>query len=341
MSGSGSKTAILAAVGANALITVAKFGGYFASGSGAMLAEAIHSVADTGNQILLAIGLNRAQKPPDDEYPEGYGREAFVWALISAVGIFFLGCGATVLHGLESLKNAEHHEMEGGNIAMGVLALSFLLESGSGIVALRVAMGHARERNIGLVQHLRTTQDPFELAILMEDSAAIFGIVFAFVAIGLSELTGQTFWDPLGSIFIGGLLGVVATMLIRLNRGLLVGRSVAPNERKRIAEVLASDPAIDGVGRFSALVHGTDAYAVKAGIDFNGHFLADIVLAGDDLDAVATSLSNGAELKAWAGQFSEKLLDTLGDQVDRIEGRVQSEVQHARLLDLEPERRNR
>ncbi|HMV69137.1 MAG TPA: cation diffusion facilitator family transporter [Myxococcota bacterium] len=341
MAQSGSGGAIYTAIVANALITVAKFVGYLMSGSGSMLAEAIHSVADVGNQTLLAIGLSRASRPADEAYPDGYGREAFVWALISAVGIFFLGCGATVLHGLESLKNAEHHEMAGSGVAVGILLVSLLLEGWSGVVALRVTSAHARERGIGVLAHLRTTDDPFELAILLEDSAAMFGILVALSAIGLARFTGQTFWDPIGSILIGGLLGSVAVALIRLNRGLLVGRAVGQDERAKIADVLSSDPAIDAVGRLSATVQGTEAYAVKAGIDFNGHYLAEQVLAGRDLDAELASLRSGADLRAYLGDYSEVLLDVLGDQVDRIEGRVREAVRRAQHMDLEPERSER
>lgn len=339
----GSNKAVYTAIAANTLIAVAKFVGYFLSGSGAMLAEAIHSVADVGNQALLALGMSRAQRLPDARFPEGYRREAFVWALISAVGIFFLGCGATVFHGAQELWGGAHSSVEGHGEAVGIsvaiLLVSLLLEGWSGVVAIRVSIAHARQRGLSLVAHLRSSEDPFELAILLEDSAAMFGILIALAAIGLGELTGAWWWDPAGSITVGLLLGAVAVALVQLNRGLLIGRAVSVDEEARIRAAIERSPAVEGLERASAIVSGAERYAVRAGVDFRGAHLAGVVLRGKSLHAEADAIRDGDALRRWADAFAERLLDVLADEVDRIEANIRAVVPQAEQIDLEPERK--
>ena len=339
----GSSKAVYTAIAANTLIAIAKFVGYLLSGSGAMLAEAIHSVADVGNQALLALGMARAQRQADDAYPEGYRREAFVWALISAVGIFFLGCGATVFHGAQELWGGAHTSVDGHEdgvgISVGILLVSLLLEGWSGVVAIRASAAHATQRGLSLVAHLRSSEDPFELAILLEDSAAMIGIVIALAAIGLGEGTGWWWWDPAGSVTVGLLLGAVAVALVQLNRALLVGRAVSQEEQARIRAILQASPAVEGLERASAIVAGAEMYAIRAGIDFRGAHLAGLALRGSSLHEAAETIRDGDSLRAWADGFAERLLDVLADEVDRIEAEIRVAVPQAQQIDLEPERR--
>lgn len=339
----GSSKAVYTAIAANTLIAIAKFVGYLLSGSGAMLAEAIHSVADVGNQALLALGMARAARPADEDYPEGYRREAFVWALISAVGIFFLGCGATVFHGVQELWGGAHSNVDGHEGAVGVsviiLLVSLLLEGWSGVVAVRGSIEHARQRGLNLLAHLRTSEDPFELAILLEDSAAMIGILIALGAIGLGEVTGAWWWDPAGSVTVGLLLGGVAIALVRLNRALLIGRAVSQAEQARIRAVIERSPAVEGLERASAIVAGADLYAIRAGVDFRGAHLAGVALRGAPLTEQAAAIRSGDDLRAWADDFAERILDALADEVDAIEAEIRGAVPQAQQIDLEPERK--
>jgi len=169
MASNGSKMAIFAAIGANSLVTVAKLAGFAMTGSGAMLSEGMHSLADVGNQSLLAVGLKMSQKPADEDHPEGYGPEAFIWALVSAVGIFFMGAGVSITHGVQALF-AEGHHGEGStnwSWAIGILVFSLVIESLSFGVAAKGMYDDAKSHGQGLLEYLWTTDDPFGVAVIM------------------------------------------------------------------------------------------------------------------------------------------------------------------------------
>lgn len=333
----GSKQAVMAAIGANALVTVAKFTGFALTGSGAMLAEGIHSAADVGNQALLGLGMARAARPADEHHPLGYTREAFVWAMISAVGIFFLGCGVTVAHGLEHLLDPPDEHASGGMLSIGILVFSLIVEGASLGVAVRVAQQHAAERGKAFWEHVRTSDDPFELAVLLEDSAAVVGVVIAIVAVGLTEWTHQGFWDPVGSLAVGLLLGFVALTLIRLNRALLVGRSAGDAVLARLESVLEDDEAVEEVATRTAVVVGSEDLDIRAEVEFDGPYLCDKVLAGRDLVEIHGTLRTPADLEAFLDTFSEDLSHVLGDEVDRLEARIREKLPRAHHVEIEPD----
>ncbi|MEZ4316097.1 MAG: cation diffusion facilitator family transporter [Myxococcota bacterium] len=333
----GSKLAVYAAIGANSVVTVAKFAGFALTGSGAMLSEGIHSTADVGNQVLLAVGMRRAAKPADDEHPGGYGREAFVWALISAVGIFFLGCGVTIMHGIESLAHP-HTEHEDQTVNLAILAFAFFAEGATLLIATRSLLAQARERGIGFVEHLRTTDDPFGVAVLLEDSAAVLGVLLAAVSVGLSALTHEPYWDGLGSIAIGVLLGCVAVFLIWKNTQLLVGRAVHVTDREAIRALLEKEPAVERVVEQRALVTGAETMRISAELDFDGRYFAERYLESHDLAAITERVSGDpVALRAFLAEFGESVVNDVGDEVDRIEARLRLAIPKASLIALEPD----
>jgi zinc transporter 9 len=334
----GSKAAVYSAIGANAFVMVAKFVGFALTGSGTMLAEGIHSLADVGNQSLLAVGMSRAQQPATPEHPYGYGRDAFVWALMSAVGIFFLGCGVTVAHGVQSLLAGGHHN-EASNpwINLGILALSLVAEGASLAVAVRGLQKHAKERGLSFREHIRTTDDVFGVAVLLEDSAAVLGVLIAFATVGLTHLTHASYWDPVGSLLIGVLLGGVAFVLMRRNRALLIGQSIGKNELAKVQEIFSTDPVVEHVAMSRAVVEGADAYHIAAEIDFDGRLLARRHLEGRDLDALAQELDSGEKLLHFLEEFGDAVTDQVGDEVDRLEARIRDVLPRARHVDLEPD----
>jgi zinc transporter 9 len=331
----GSKLAVYTAIGANSVVTVAKLGAFAVTGSGAMLSEGIHSFADVGNQVLLAVGMKRSQTEPDEKHPFGYGNEAFIWALISAVGIFFLGCGVSVTHGVQSLMHGGHHDEAGGLLNIGILIFALVVEGASLAVAVHGLRKEAKKYNQGFRDYLRTTDDPFGVAVLLEDSAAVFGVMIALVAVVLTHYTHEPYWDALGSISIGLLLGFVAYFLIAKNRELLIGRSIREQDQDLLNTLLEEDPAIEGVRTQQTLVTGTESYQISAELDFDGRYLAREHLKGKDLAALHASLQNPEDLQALLEQFGEEVVEQLGDEVDRIEAKIRQALPKAKSIDLE------
>ncbi len=312
----GSATAVYTAIVVNGLITVAKGVGFMFTGSGAMLAETVHSAADVGNQTLLAVGMKSAERPATVDHPDGFGRDAFVWALMSAVGIFFLGCGLSIMHGVEALLAHEAHAFEGGDIAIGVLVLSTVLETYSLGVAVRGAMAHARSRGLGFWKHVRTSEDPFEVAVLLEDAAAVSGVLIALASIALAESTGSANWDAYGTLAIGVLLGWVALALIVRTRHLLVGARAGVGTCLAVDAALEGHPAVMRVVSRAVLVEGPSTYSARAKVVFDGGYIA--TRAG--VDPV----------------LGARVVAALGDEIDGIEDRVRSAVPTMGRIRIEP-----
>jgi zinc transporter 9 len=322
-----SKTSVVAALAGNSVILVAKSVGFFVTGSGAMLSEAIHTLADLLNQILLFVGITRSEREADHEFPAGYGRERYVWALISAVGIFFLGCGVTIYHGITGLLHP--HAMESPGWAVGVLSVSFVLEGIVFVIALKGLRKEAAGRPF--FSYLRTEADPSAAAVLLEDFAACLGVLLALAAIGLTEWTGALYWDSVGSIAIGVLLGVVATVLIIRNHELLVGPAVPLDVRNTIHRILREHPTVERVVRLRASVIDLDNYSVTATIDFDGPMIAKRIEG-----QIAAALNDtDIDPKALAISVTEEILNAVGEEIDRIEESIRAEVPQASFLDIE------
>jgi solute carrier family 30 (zinc transporter), member 9 len=330
----GSKTAVYGAIGANSLVMVAKFIGFALTGSGTMLAEGIHSAADVGNQALLVVGMRRSQQPADDEHPFGYGRDAFIWALMSAVGIFFVGCGVTVAHGVHTLL-AGHTDVGPQTLNIGILLLALVAEGASLGLAVWALLKDARRRSLGFWEHVRTTDDPFGVAVLMEDSAAVFGVVLALVTIGLGVWTGNAYWDGIGSLLIGVLLGFVALFLMQKNRAMLIGRSVSAQDRQTMLDILENDEAVEKVVLARAVVSGANALRISAEIEMDGHHLAEKWLVGKDLVELQAEIAEPEQLHAFLSEFADDIVEMTGDEVDRIEARLREAIPAADNVDLE------
>ncbi len=330
----GSTKAVYTAIAGNGFLTVVKFGGFFFSGSAALLAEGIHSLADVSNQALLALGIHRSAQPADEEHPYGYSQELFIWALISAVGIFFLGCGLTVYHGVQSLLHP--HAVESYWIALGVLTLSAVVEGWTLWVAWRVVSASARALEMSLVQYVREGPDPMGVAVLLEDAAAELGVLIALSCLGLSVWTGNPMWDGLGSLLIGILLGLVALFLIVRNKHALVGRTISQEQHRVISELLLADEAVEAVHDVKATVLGAGSFRFKAELDFNGavvmkHYLAQ--LSEEERRALNLELSSGSD--SAYGRLGEAFVTALGLEIDRIETDIRLVLPEAKHLDLE------
>ena len=331
MAGKGSKGAVIAAIGGNTLVMIAKFVAFIFTRSGSMLSEAIHTLADLLNQILLLIGIVRSDRDADEEFAYGYNSERYVWALISAVGIFFLGCGVTVYHGIESLLSGHEPHFDDITWPVGVLIVSLLLEG----YVLWVAVKAVQEQAEGkpFFQYLKKDADPAVIAVVLEDSAACLGCVVALAAIILSKVTGHGYWDAIGSLLIGILLGAIAIWLVWRNSLLLVGASIPKHLRDQVLQIINENPAVEEVVDLKTRVLDTETYRIKADIRFDGEALADKLK--HKVDPAYETIQSLDDFRKFAKEFADDVVELLADEIDAIEKKIESEVPRARHMDIE------
>lgn len=273
--GGESTLTVLVALGANASVGVMKLVAGLLTGSAAMLAEAAHSVADTVTEALLLAALRRSEKPADRRHPFGYGQERYFWALIAAVSIFVSGAVFAIYEGISTMLGAQEEQTLLW-VAYAVLGASFVLEGISWTQAVRQVRREARAHDQSVGAFLRSTDDPTVKTVLFEDSAALIGLVLALGGVGLHQLTGSGFFDGLASLLIGLLLSVVAFLLGRTNKGLLIGRQADERLVHAVRDHLHGRPEIEKVVDLLTMMLGTDKVLVCARIDFD-----DTLRAGD------------------------------------------------------------
>lgn len=331
MSGS-STSSVIAGVSANILVTIAKFIGWAFTGSSALLSEAIHSVADTSNQALLLLGLRRSVRPADSHHPYGYGRDRFFWGLVSALGIFFVGAGVTIMHGIEAL--VDPHPIGHSWVTWVVLGVSIVLEGGALTIALRGIARDARHAGMPMRRYITEGKDPTTLAIILEDGAAVLGVVIAAVFIMLAEVTGDVFWDGLASILIGVLLAFVAVFLVAKNRAYLITKAIDDDVAEKVRGIITASDAVEGISSFTGTVQALGSYRIAADLDFDGVRIAEKLLTSEDLVAVRAAADDAA-LTAWLGAFAERVIEGVGDEADAIEAEIREAVPEARYVDLE------
>ena len=252
---------ILFALVANSAIAVAKGIAAAITGSGAMLAEAIHSVADSGNQLLLILGLRQTKKEPTEDHPLGFGKSIYFWSFLVAVILFSVGGMFSMYEGVHKLLHPT--PLSHPWIAVAVLSFAIVAESISLWGCLREVRKERYGRNI--FQWFRQSRSSALIVVFGEDIAALLGLVFALVAIFATYLTGNPFWDALGTIFIGVLLIVIAFFIAVEVKDLLIGQSVDPATLSQMKQFLHDRPEIDQVYNLLTMQFGPDAMvAIKA-----------------------------------------------------------------------------
>ena len=258
----GTTRAILAAFAGNLAIAITKGIAAAMTGSGALLAETAHSIADSLNQILLYIGLRRSEQPATTRHPLGHGKEGYFWALVVALFLFFGGGVFSIYQAYDRL--AHPHDVEQATVGFIVLGLSAVFETFSLSVAVRELRRAAREAGVPMRPFLRQLQDPALRTVLYEDSAALAGLTAAFIGLALTAVTGDHRFDAIASGVIGVVLIYVAYQLAWGARGLIVGQ--APPERVRAAlhDTIAGEPYIDKIVELVAVQIGTDQLLVMA-----------------------------------------------------------------------------
>lgn len=295
----GNRRAIVAALFANLGITIAKFVGWVFTGAASMLAETVHSLADTGNQALLLWGTAAAQRPATDSHPFGYARERYFWSFVVALVIFSLGALFALYEGFEKLRHP--HAIENTELAVAILGVAVLLESWSFRTAL--LEGRKLKGTAGWWDFIRGTKTPELPVVLLEDLGALVGLLLALAGIGLSIITGDARFDALGSISIGLLLGGIAIVLAIEMKSLLLGEGASGGDRESIRDALLESPNITRMIHMKTQHLGPEKLLVAIKAEFDA------------------SLS----------------LETLASEIDAAEERIRNQVPTAQLIYIEPD----
>ena len=278
---SGSKKVILAALAGNALISITKFGAAAYTGSSAMLSEGIHSLVDTGNQFLLLYGIKRASKPADDDFPFGYGKEIYFWSFIVAILIFALGGGISIYEGISNLQHPE--PINNPMVNYVVLGLAMIFEGAAWLFAFKEF--NKVKGKWGYIEAIQRTKDPSIFVVLFEDSAAMLGLLVAFIGIALSQYTGILIFDSIASIVIGLILIGTAIWLAYETKGLLIGESANRSTIKDIRDILEAADSIEHVNEVLTMHMGPDFILANISVNFADSKTADeieIVIADID-----------------------------------------------------------
>jgi cation diffusion facilitator family transporter len=279
------KRTVNVAIAADLAIAVGKLAGGLLSGSVALLAEAAHSVADTGNQVLLRVSLSRGEKAADEEHPFGYGRERFFWALLVAVLMFVLGAIFSISEGALAFFLAGRDRFV---IAYAVLAVALVADSVSLARALFELRAGARRQGCSLRGYLRASTDPTLKSVLFEDVAAVTGVVVAVAGVLVHQFTGRRGAEAVASIVIGCGLAYVAFRLGKLSKDLLIGRPALPSERQAIRDVVVAEPAIENVTDLRTMHIGPTDLLVAIRVEFCDGATAEEI--SDSSDRVAARL---------------------------------------------------
>jgi cation diffusion facilitator family transporter len=266
-----SKNAVIAAILGNMAIAVIKFIAGFITGSSAMISEGIHSVVDTGNGGLLFYGLKRGARPPDEQHPFGHGAEIYFWSLIVAVSIFGIGGGMSIYEGITHIQHPA--ELESPTINYIVLALAFVFESISFSVAWKTFKRSRKGRNT--ITAIRRSKDPSLFTVLFEDTAALVGLVVAFIGVFLSHQLDAPVLDGTASIVIGCILVVAALWLAYESRSLLVGEAADPELVADLRRIVLKDPAVTGLGAVLTMHLGPDAVLLNIEVSFTPGLTAE------------------------------------------------------------------
>lgn len=299
MSSSGGTRAIIAALLANLGIAATKFIAWALSGSASMLAEGVHSLADSANQILLIIGGRRSRRDATETHPFGFGRDRYVYAFVVSIILFTVGGVFSIYEGIEKLTHP--HPLEMWWVPIIVLLVAIVLESFS----LRTAMAESRPLKgsqswVSFVRHAKAPELP---VVLLEDLAALVGLVFALFGVGLTVITGNSVWDAIGTLLIGSLLIAVAVTLGIETKSLLIGEGANPADRTAITAAILDGPEVERIIHLKTLYLGPDELLVAAKLGFG----------------------------------ADERLSTVASAIDKIETRIREAVPVARVIYLEPD----
>ncbi|KAM9741621.1 proton-coupled zinc antiporter SLC30A9, mitochondrial [Menidia menidia] len=327
---------VMVAICINGLNFFFKLLAWVYTGSASMFSEAIHSLADTCNQGLLALGISQSVRNPDAGHPYGFSNMRYIASLISGVGIFMMGAGLSWYHGIMGLLHPE--PIESLLWAYCILAGSLVSEGATLLVAINEIKKSARQQGVSFYEYVMQSRDPSTNVVLLEDAAAVLGVIMAASCMGLTSLTGNPYYDSLGSLGVGTLLGTVSAFLIYTNTEALIGRSIQPDRVQKLTEFLENDPAVRAIHDVKATDIGLSKVRFKAEVDFDGRVVTRSYLEKQDIDQILNEIQQvktPEELESFMLKHGENIIDTLGAEVDRLEKELKQRNPEVRHVDLE------
>uniref|UniRef100_A0A8C5NBE3 Proton-coupled zinc antiporter SLC30A9, mitochondrial n=1 Tax=Gouania willdenowi TaxID=441366 RepID=A0A8C5NBE3_GOUWI len=326
---------VMVAICINGLNFIFKLLAWVYTGSASMFSEAIHSLADTCNQALLALGISQSVRNPDAGHPYGFSNMRYIASLISGVGIFMMGAGLSWYHGVMGLLHPQPIESllwVRQNLFWFFSFLATLL------VAINEIKKSAKQHGLTFYEYVMQSRDPSTNVVLLEDAAAVLGVTLAAGCMGLTSLTGNPLYDSLGSLGVGTLLGAVSAFLIYTNTEALLGRSIQPERVQKLTEFLENDPAVRAVHDVKATDLGLSKVRFKAEVDFDGRVVTRSYLEKQDIDQILNDIQQvktPEDLENFMLKHGENIIDTLGAEVDRLEKELKQRNPEVRHVDLE------
>lgn len=322
--------AVIVAISSNALVTIAKFIGWLLSFSPSMLAEAIHSLADTLNQILLYVGIQHGSGKPTRQYPWGKGQARYVWNLVSAIGIFFVGFGVTTYHGVQSMIYPQAMNNHANYlIPIVILSVSLLAEGYSLIVAIHSI--NKMRADLSFTKFIFQGDDPTSVAILLEDSIAVLGVILAFLGIWFSQRNHTHLPDAIAATIIGCLLGVMAIILAVANGRILMGVSASIDWEASIREYVESYPSVEHVVSLKTAVLAPGRVRLSIEVEFHG----GILINRQQIEKDAEQIRRGDDPTYILVETAERMVRTVGREINKLEADIHKEFPEIVMIDLE------
>uniref|UniRef100_A0A8C4R9X0 Solute carrier family 30 member 9 n=1 Tax=Eptatretus burgeri TaxID=7764 RepID=A0A8C4R9X0_EPTBU len=327
---------VVVAIFVNGLNFVFKFIAWWHTGSASMFSECIHSLADTLNQAILALGIYHSIKNPDPDHPYGFSNMRYITSLISGVGIFMMGAGLSWYHGVVAMLHP--HTVDSLTWVFCILGGSLVSEGATLLVAIRQVRKGARAKDMTFYEYVVRSRDPSTNVVLLEDAAAVLGLCIAGTCTGLTAITEQPIYDCIGSLAIGSLLGLVSAFLIYTNTQMLLGRSIQADQLQRITDLLENDPTIRAIHDVKATDMGMSKVRFKAEVDFDGRVLTRSYLERQDIEQMLNEIrqvQSAEALEAFMLKHGENIIDLLGSEIDRLEKELKKWNPEVRHVDLE------
>ncbi len=325
------KKSVVAALVGNLFLAFIKTGVSVATGSVSMFAESVHSIADTLNQSLLLVGIQRSKRPADDIHGYGYGIERFFWSLISACGVLFIGSGITIYHSIASIISPEHDVQVFSLLGVLVLLVALVIEG----ITLLLAIDELRNEK-PLSFEIFENADPVLLAVIYEDGVAVCGVVFALIAQFLTYATGDARYDAVGGIAVGLALGFLAVLLIIKNHQYIIGKPLSEDVIEDIIELLGKDPCIEHVIEFKSVAVDVHKYRIFAAVEWNGTPLYEEIYDDGDLkeefDTIKDSFKEFTKLMF---RTTDRIPRLVGNRINTIEQEIISKFPQIAYVDIE------
>jgi solute carrier family 30 (zinc transporter), member 9 len=321
------------ALAGNVVIAGAKLAAWVSSGSSSMLSEFVHSLVDCGNQALLLIGLWDSDNVADGAHPYGYGKSVYFWALVSALGTFFLGAGVAGTAAVGELMDPHFHAVTWQVWAVLLFSLSV---DGYIISKTLTELNEEKPKGVSLYAYIKNLRDPATLAILLEDGAACMGVVMAAVGIALTHATGMPVFDGLAGVGISGLLATMGIVLVRVNHRFLLGHSVDSEITKEIEKILLGRRSIDHVHSVQSQWTGPETFSYKAEVDFDGTYLAAKLMPRYQEEFLEAKDTLDQDLRVLLSWYAEDVMRTVEREVRSIENDIRKVYPGAEYIELEP-----